>query len=805
MNLVNFRLETDADGIALATWDSPGRSMNVVTPEVVAELATIVDRIATDAAIKGAVFTSGKEGFSGGADLTMLKTAGDEYAHLAKVEGEKAAMRAFVDRVKQLSLTFRRLETCGKPVAAAINGVCMGGGFELALACHYRIVADDDRARVGLPEIKVGLFPGGGGTQRVARLMPTPDALQMLFKGDQIRPAAAKRMGLVHEVAPADQVVALAKAWAKANPNAKAPWDDPKFKLPSGKVFSPQGMMIWPPANAIYRRETYDNYPAAKAVLKSVFEGLQLPMDLALAVESKYFANILLSREAAAMIRSLFLSMGELNKGARRPADVPPVKLRKIGVIGAGFMGAGIAYVSAAAGLEVVLIDRDQESADKGKAYSDKVMSSQIAKGRAKTADKDALLARIHATADYAELKACDFVIEAVFEDRAVKAEATKKAQAVLGPDVVFASNTSTLPIASLAETSLKPENFIGVHFFSPVEKMMLTEIIMGEKTDAKALATAMDYVRAIKKTPIVVNDCRGFYVNRCVGNYMVEAHSMVMEGVPPAMIENAAKMAGMPVGPLALNDEVGIDLELENPAGGREGLGPGRGRPGAEEAHRDPGGEGSALRPQERQGLLRLSGERAEEPVAGPDGHRRQAARPGWGERQGPRGPLPVHSRARGGALPVRGRRHRPARGRRRLDPRLRLRALYRRHALVHRRHGAEDVRSARQGAGGEIRPAFRAQREARGDGRARRDVLRKLRRGAQSGLAGRRVVRSARRSLDDGRHGRLARRRAGAYKTALPATRATCRSVAQPGSAPRSGRGGRRFESSHSDHQSS
>ena len=576
MNLVNFRVETDADGIALATWDSPGRSMNVVTPEVVAELATIADRIAADAAIKGAVFTSGKEGFSGGADLTMLKTAGDEYARLAKAEGEKAAMRAFVDRVKQLSLTFRRLETCGKPVAAAINGVCMGGGFELALACHYRIVAGDDRARVGLPEIKVGLFPGGGGTQRVARLMPTPDALQMLFKGDQIRPAAAKRMGLVHEVAPPDQVVALAKAWAKANPNAKAPWDDPKFKLPSGKVFSPQGMMIWPPANAIYRRETYDNYPAAKAVLESVFEGLQLPMDLALAVESKYFANILLSREAAAMIRSLFLSMGELNKGARRPADVPPVKLKKIGVIGAGFMGAGIAYVSAAAGLEVVLIDRDQESADKGKAYSDKVMGSQIAKGRAKTAEKDALLARIHATADYAELKGCDFVIEAVFEDRAVKAEATKKAQAVLGPDVVFASNTSTLPIASLAETSLKPENFIGVHFFSPVEKMMLTEIIMGEKTDAKALATAMDYVRAIRKTPIVVNDCRGFYVNRCVGNYMVEAHSMVMEGVPPAMIENAAKMAGMPVGPLALNDEVGIDLSWKILQAAEKDLGPG-------------------------------------------------------------------------------------------------------------------------------------------------------------------------------------------------------------------------------------
>jgi 3-hydroxyacyl-CoA dehydrogenase/enoyl-CoA hydratase/3-hydroxybutyryl-CoA epimerase len=575
MNLTNFRLETDADGVALVTWDVPGRSMNVINSEVIAEMGQIVDRIAADAAIKGAVITSGKEGFAGGADLTMLKTAGGEFARRAKTEGKEAAMRAFVDGVRQLSLTFRRLETCGKPVAAAINGVCMGGGFELALACQYRIVADSDKARVGLPEIKVGLFPGGGGTQRVARLMPTPDALQMLLKGDQIRPAAAKKMGLVHEVAPADQIVALAKAWVKTNPNAKAPWDDPKFKPPSGKVFSPQGMMIWPPANAIYRRETYDNYPAAKAVLSSVFEGLQLPMDLALAIESKYFANILLSKEAAAMIRSLFLSMGELDKGARRPANVPSTNLRKIGVLGAGFMGAGIAYVSALAGLDVVLIDRDQESADKGKAYSDKVVSSQIAKGRAKTADKDALLARIKATADYAELRGCDLVIEAVFEDRAVKAEATTKAQTVLGPDVIFASNTSTLPITSLAETSLKPERFIGVHFFSPVEKMMLVEIIMGEKTDSKALAAAMDFVRAIKKTPIVVNDCRGFYVNRCVGNYMVEAHAMVMEGVPPAMVENAAKMAGMPVGPLALNDEVGIDLSWKILQAAEKDLGP--------------------------------------------------------------------------------------------------------------------------------------------------------------------------------------------------------------------------------------
>ena len=571
----NFRFEVDSDQIALLTWDMPGRSMNVMTPEVIEELTALVEKIAADAAIKGAVVTSGKESFSGGADLTMLQGMAQEYARIAKADGEEAAMRAFFERSRQLSLLFRRLETCGKTFAAAINGVCLGGAFELALSCHYRVVADIEKARVGLPEIKVGLFPGAGGTQRVARLMQTGDALQMLFKGEQIRPAAAKAMGLVNEIAPISEIVARAKVWVKANPGAKAPWDDAKFKPPSGKVFSPVGMMTWPAANAIYRRETYDNYPAAKAILASVFEGLQLPMDLALAVESRYFAKILRSKEAAAMIRSLFVSLGELNKGARRPSGFPPAKLRKIGVLGAGFMGAGIAYVSAIAGLDVVLIDRDQTSADKGKEHSNKLISSQIAKGRAKSADRDSLLARITPSADYADLKGCDLVVEAVFEDRAVKAEATQKAQAVLGPEVIFATNTSTLPISSLAATSLKPENFVGVHFFSPVDRMMLVEIIKGEKTGDAALATALDFVRLIKKTPIVVNDCRGFFANRCVGNYLREAHLMLMEGVPPAMIENVAKMAGMPVGPLALNDEVAIDLGLRILTATKKDLGP--------------------------------------------------------------------------------------------------------------------------------------------------------------------------------------------------------------------------------------
>ena len=564
MNLTNFRFETDADGIGTLTWDMPGRSMNVITPEVMAELDQVIDTVASDEAIKGCVIVSGKESFSGGADLTMLQGLRDLYVKLAMEKGEAEALTTFFEESRKLSLLYRKLETCGKPFAAAIHGVCLGGAFELALSCQLRVVSDDASTRVGLPEIKVGLFPGAGGTQRVARLMQTGDALQMLFKGEQIRALPARGMGLVHAAVPRDQMVAAAKEWLKANPQAKAPWDDPKFKLPSNKVYSPAGMQIWPPASAIYRRETNDNYPAARAILSSVYEGLQLPIDLALKVESRYFAQILRTKEAASMIRSLFVSMQELNKGARRPAEVPPSKLKKVGVVGAGFMGAGIAYVTANAGLEVVLIDRDIEAAEKGKAYSHKLVSDQISKGRAKTADRDALLGRIKASADYADLKGCDLVIEAVFEDPKVKAEVIAKVEAAVGPKTIFGSNTSTLPITGLAAHSQRPKSFIGIHFFSPVEKMLLVEVIMAKKTGDKALAMALDYVRAIKKTPIVVNDTRGFYANRCVGNYIREGHLMLMEGVPPAMIEAAGKQAGMPVGPLSLNDEVAVDLAFK-------------------------------------------------------------------------------------------------------------------------------------------------------------------------------------------------------------------------------------------------
>ena len=560
----NFRFETDADGIALATWDMPGRSMNVITMAVMDELEAIVDAVVADAGIKGCVITSGKPNFSGGADLTMLQGLGAEYERLKASAGEEAAMRHFFEESRRLSLVFRKLETCGKPFAAAVQGLCLGGAFELALACHHRVLADDDRTRVGLPEIKVGLFPGGGGTQRVARLMQTGDALQMLFKGEQLRPLMARNMGLVHAVAPAAEIVERAKAWIRDGGSAVAPWDVPKFKAPSGKVYSPAGMMIWPPANAIYRRETHDNYPAAKAILASVYEGLQLPMDLGLKVESRYFAHILRTKEAQAMIRTLFISMGEINKGARRPKDVAPARIGKVGVVGAGFMGAGIAYVTAGAGMEVVLIDRDQAAADAGKAHCHGLITGQINRGKAKTADRDALLARITATPDYAALGDCDLVVEAVFEDPAVKAEVIGRVEAALPEHAIFASNTSTLPISGLAKVSRRPEQFVGIHFFSPVEKMLLVEVIRGTQTGDRAVATALDYVRAIKKTGIVVNDARGFFANRCVLAYIKEGHKMLAEGVPPAMIENVARMAGMPVGPLSLNDEVALDLGLK-------------------------------------------------------------------------------------------------------------------------------------------------------------------------------------------------------------------------------------------------
>ncbi|TRC94292.1 3-hydroxyacyl-CoA dehydrogenase [Mesorhizobium sp. WSM4303] len=560
MTYTNFTVDTDADGIALVTWNMPDRSMNVFTEEVMNELDKIIDQVVADAGIKGAVITSGKDSFSGGADLTMLQKMLTVFAKEKGKDPEKAAKLLF-DNAGRMGALWRKLETSGKPWVSAINGTCMGGAFELSLACHGRVAADSDKVKMALPEVKVGIFPGAGGTQRVPRLTDQQQALQMLTTGQNLSAQKAKAMGLVHEVAEPSKLIDTAKAMIKNGLKAVQPWDEKGFKLPGGQIYSPAGFNLWPPAIAILRRETYGNYPAAAAILKCVYEGLLVPFDTGLRIEQRYFTEIMQSKEAAAMIRSLFVSLQELNKGARRPAGVPETRFKKVGILGAGFMGAGIAFVTAKAGIQVVLLDRDMASAEKGKAHSDSLISDQVKKGRVKPEEKETLLSLITPTADYADLAGCDLVVEAVFEDSAVKKATTEQAEAVLKSSAIFASNTSTIPITALAKNSARPKNFVGIHFFSPVDKMMLVEIILGKKTGDKALATAIDFVRAIKKTPIVVNDTRGFYVNRCVLRYMSEAYKMLIEGVPAPMIENAAKAAGMPVGPLALTDETAIDL----------------------------------------------------------------------------------------------------------------------------------------------------------------------------------------------------------------------------------------------------
>jgi 3-hydroxyacyl-CoA dehydrogenase/enoyl-CoA hydratase/3-hydroxybutyryl-CoA epimerase len=573
MTYTNFTLETDADGIALITWDMAGRSMNVIDMTVMDELDALVDEVAGTEAITGAVITSGKTTFTGGADLTMLESLLQDFHAKRRADPEGAAKVLF-EGSRRLSLIYRKLETCGKPFVAAVAGTCMGGGTELALACHARVVADDDDFKMGLPEVKVGLFPGAGGTQRVMRMTDGQQGMQFLLQGKTLRTKQALAMKLVDSAAPARKLVEAAKKLLKAGVDPVKPWDKKGFKLPNGKVYSPQGFQFWPAANAIYRRETYDNYPGPRYLLHSVVEGLQLPMDLALQVESRYFAKVLQTPEAANMIRSLFVSMQELNKGARRPEAERPNKIKKIGILGAGFMGAGIAYVTAQAGIDVVLIDRDQESADKGKAHSDALMIKAIQRGRATQEQKDKLLSKILPTTDYEELGNCDLVIEAVFEDREIKRAVTEKAEAVMKSRAIFASNTSTLPITSLAQASKRPKSFIGIHFFSPVDRMMLVEVIMGKKTSDRALAMALDYIKAIKKTPIVVNDSRGFYTSRVVMTYIREGLMMLADGVPAAMIENAGRMAGMPVGPLSLGDEVALDLAWKIVSATRKDLG---------------------------------------------------------------------------------------------------------------------------------------------------------------------------------------------------------------------------------------
>lgn len=558
----------DSDGIALVTIDLKGQSMNVWNEALMTEFAAFLERFPTDDAIKGVVITSAKpSGFLAGADLRMLGGGG--------ISAGASTPKEVFDRLFNLNAMLRKLETSGKPakklmsgeasakpVAAAVNGLALGGGLELVLACHYRVCADDPKIQLGVPEVKVGLLPGGGGTQRLPRLAGLQNAAIMATQGNPIDPATAKGYGIIQEIAPAGEIVARAKAWVKANPKVTQPWDKQGFKYPGGAgPTNPAAVQFHIGSNAMAQRETQHNYPAVQYILSCLYEGSVVPFDTAIRIESKYFGKLLMSPQARNMIRTLFINKQAAEKGEQRPKGVEKTKLKRVGVLGAGMMGAGIAYVTAKGGAEVVLLDRDMAAAEKGKAYSVGIVEKGVAKGKVAKEKGDELLARIKPTASYADLKDVDMIIEAVFEDPDVKADVIRKTEAVIGKSVIFASNTSTLPITGLAKNSERPDQFIGIHFFSPVDKMPLVEIIPGEKSGDRALASALDYVAMIKKTPIVVKDTRGFYTNRVVPPYLNEAMLMVKEGISPALIENVSKMLGMPVGPLALVDETSLEL----------------------------------------------------------------------------------------------------------------------------------------------------------------------------------------------------------------------------------------------------
>jgi len=559
--MTDFTMEKGADGVAVITWDVPGKSMNVMSMEAWPVLEGLVDDALADDAVKGIVITSGKEGsFAGGMDLNVI-------AKMKEMAGDSPE-QGLMDGLMNMHSILRKIERSGmddknkggKPIAAALPGTALGIGLEIPLACHRIFAADNPKAKIGLPEIMVGIFPGAGGTTRLVRKLGAMGASPLLLEGKLNDPKKAKSAGVVDEVVPADELIAKAKEWVLSEPQFVKPWDEKGYKMPGGAPYHPAGFMTFVGASAMVNGKTQGAFPAAKALLSAVYEGALVPFDTALKIEARWFTNVLMNPSSSAMIRSLFINKEALEKGANRP-DVPDQRVKKVGVMGAGMMGAGIALVSAMAGIEVVLIDQKQEAADKGKSYTADYMNKGIKRGKATEEKKEKTLGLINATTDYAALEGCDLVIEAVFEDPGVKAEVTKNVLKVVGDDCIFATNTSTLPITELAKASDKPEQFIGIHFFSPVEKMMLVEIIKGQQTGPRAVAKALDYVRQIKKTPIAVNDARFFYCNRCIIPYINEGIRMVAEGVAPALIDNAARQLGFPVGPLQLVDETSIDL----------------------------------------------------------------------------------------------------------------------------------------------------------------------------------------------------------------------------------------------------
>ncbi|MDV6330195.1 3-hydroxyacyl-CoA dehydrogenase NAD-binding domain-containing protein [Asticcacaulis sp. 201] len=563
----NFKTDLDADGILLCTFDVPGKTMNTFTKSALADVEAIANRAKSEAEIKGVVITSGKtNGFCAGADLEELFGGGWEAD--GSLQGEDL-LKATFDAAFEMNRVYRLLETCGKPVAVAINGLALGGGLELSLACHYRVLSNGPKVQVGLPEIKIGLFPGGGGSQRLPRLIGAQAALMAMSEGKSFKPAEALGAGVVDEVVDNDKVVEAAKTWIKTKGDPVQRWDKKDYKIPGGGPYHPAGAQVFIMGNALLRKQSYGNYPAVVNLMHSVYEGLQLPFDTAIKVETRYFAKTLMTPQAKAMLRTFFFSMQAIAKGSGRPAGVPKAEFTQVAVLGAGMMGAGIAYVQALAGIKTILIDRDQESADKGRKHCEDLLMKQVSRGKMTKEKMAETLDLIVATPDYDQIKGSELVIEAVFENTELKEKVTKDAEARLysgdkADSAIFGSNTSTIPITILSTASQKPENFIGIHFFSPVDKMMLVEIILGKETSDETLAKAIDYVLKIRKTPIAVNDSRGFYTSRCFATFVAEGMALWADGYAPAIIDNVGRMTGMPRGPLEMNDDVALDLMVK-------------------------------------------------------------------------------------------------------------------------------------------------------------------------------------------------------------------------------------------------
>jgi len=543
-----FTYEKDTQNIVTLTLDMPGRSANVLNAEFGESFREALAKLTAEDELTGVIITSAKKTFLAGADLEMLV-------------GEINAEQVFT-YTQELKAGFRQLETLGKPVVAALNGTALGGGMEFALACHHRIAIDNPRNKFGFPEMNLGMIPGGGGIVRFTRMMGLQEAFQFMSQGKQVPPQAAKAAGLVDELAAnTNDMMVKAHDWIMANPNAKQPWDQPKFRIPGGDPKRPQVAQMLAIAPAILRKKTYGNYPAAEAIMSAAVEGATVNFDTAQRIESRYFAQTATSQTAKNMINAFWFQLNEINAGGSRPKGIDKQVTKKVGVLGAGMMGHGIAYVSAYAGIDVVLKDVDQERADAGKTAVEKIMAKRVAQGRMSQEKQKEILDRIVATGDATDLADCDLIVEAVYENRTLKAKVTAEAENEIEKTAVFASNTSTLPITSLANNSSRPENFVGLHFFSPVHKMKLVEIIVGEQTGDEALAKAFDYVLQIRKTPIVVNDSRGFYTTRVFAAYVQEGQALLGEGQNPRAIESAGLQAGMPVAPLALTDEVSLSL----------------------------------------------------------------------------------------------------------------------------------------------------------------------------------------------------------------------------------------------------